>query len=667
VKGYYAELATSLISHVSTARDLSVAIATLDRPRDLAQCLDALLAGQVLPAEIIVVDQGQGGPTQTIVEQRCAEAVPIMYLRQERLGLSASRNEAIEHASNEILAFTDDDCVPDPAWVEAIQRTFAASSAPDVVTGRVLPLGDPVPGTFAVSPRESTAPTAFRGNLIPWLVGTGGNLAVKRKWFDRAGRFDERLGAGSGGRAAEDADLLYRLLAAGALVQYEPGAVVFHKRQDRVRRIASRWAYGHGIGAFCGIWIRRRDPYMAYVLFCWLSSLGHEVAGAVFSRQWFEAHQRWMGLQGTARGMLYGLGVAGVPYDYGRDYRQASIFTFSIPSSTRSSNLKTNSPSSADLPPGSLVICSRNRPQLLLETVECVLNGDVPPSELIIVDQSEQPHPSLAHQSNADCLIRYLHSKSRGASQARNEGAAAASYPLLAFIDDDILPARDWYATTIRAFFAAGPRSVITGRVLPGEAQRPGEFVPALVLSEEPRVYAGRIGTDVLASCNMALYRSAFDDVGGFDERFGPGSKFPAAEDNDLGFRLLEAGYQIVYAPQAVVYHRAWRSWRDYFPMRWAYGRGKGGYYAKYLGLKDPYMLRRLLGDLALRTMRFPWRLLHRPQLAFGDIVYATGVISASAEWMLERPGAAGSVRKDSVQRRISKARPTECGPQSGS
>jgi GT2 family glycosyltransferase len=290
----------------------------------------------------------------------------------------------------------------------------------------------------------------------------------------------------------------------------------------------------------------------------------------------------------------------------------------------------------------SLVICSRNRPRMLRETVESVLRGGALPSELIVVDQSEQSHPWLAGlKAYGSCTIRYLWTNSVGASRARNHGAANATHSIVTFIDDDMHVAPNWYGALIRAVVEAGTRAAVTGRVLPGQAEAPGAFVSALVEGTQARVYAGRIGTDVLASCNFGLYRCAFEAVGGFDERLGPGTAFSGGgEDNDFGFRLLEAGFRIVHAPAAVIYHRAWRPAGTYFPLRWAYGRGQGGFYGKHLSIRDPYMLRRMGADVGLRVLRFPWRLLHRPRLAVADLVFTAGVLSGCGEWLFCRTSA---------------------------
>src|SRR5947209_7672781 len=93
--------------------EVSVAIATLNRPEALARCLDALLDADVLPAETIVVDQGVTEPTATLLAGRGGGPVALVHIPQARRGLSVARNAAISAARYPILAITDDDCVPD--------------------------------------------------------------------------------------------------------------------------------------------------------------------------------------------------------------------------------------------------------------------------------------------------------------------------------------------------------------------------------------------------------------------------------------------------------------------------------------------------------------------------------------------------------------------------
>ena len=282
------------------------------------------------------------------------------------------------------------------------------------------------------------------------------------------------------------------------------------------------------------------------------------------------------------------------------------------------------------------LICSRERPQLLLETIESVMQGDELPAEIVVVDQSRLPHATLSRWTRPGPVVRYIHSTPKGLSVARNIAVAAASHDDLIIIDDDMFVQRDWFGAIVRALRAEGRCSVITARVLPDACGSPaGGFVPALATDERAARYCGWLRRDVLAGGHMAARREVFDEVGGFDARLGAGSRFPAADDNDLGLRLLKAGYEIVYAPQAVVYHRAWRPASEYLPMRWGYGRGKGGFYAKHLPTHPRRILDRIARDIGRRAVGFPSRLRSDPRGAAGDIVYSSGVLVGVVQWSL--------------------------------
>jgi GT2 family glycosyltransferase len=291
-------------------------------------------------------------------------------------------------------------------------------------------------------------------------------------------------------------------------------------------------------------------------------------------------------------------------------------------------------------PAASLVIASRNRPTLVAATVESVLRGDERPAEIIVVDQSDERDARLAAlEHEGDHRLRYLWTSRRGASSARNAGIAASRCDIVAFSDDDMVATPGWFGSLIRALSQAGPRDVVTGQVRPAEPEVSNAFVPSTKVDEAPAVYSGRLAEDVLYTGNMAMYRSAADAVGLFDERLGPGTSFPSAEDNDLGFRLLEAGYRIVYVPEALLYHRAWRSDRDYVRLRWDYGVGRGGFYAKHLDLRDRYMLRRLTTDVGRHLRSSVSGLRRDRRRAYGDIALAAGVLTGAVRWLLAERG----------------------------
>ena len=244
--------------------DITVGIATCGRPSALARCLRGLSGQTKRPNEVLVVDQSPSDDARAAAAS--CDLAEVRYLEQPRLGLSASRNMALSEAAGAVLAVTDDDCVPEPSWLAMVAAALERDPAPAAVTGQIRPLGDPLPGTFAVSSRGSTVAVDHVGRSLPWAVGSGGNFTASVEVLRRCGGWDERLGTGSRGQAAEDADLIYRLLLDGHRIRYEPEAVVRHERQTRARRIASRWSYGYGIGAMCGLWLARRDSYAVRML-----------------------------------------------------------------------------------------------------------------------------------------------------------------------------------------------------------------------------------------------------------------------------------------------------------------------------------------------------------------------------------------------------------------
>src|SRR4030095_9648053 len=94
---------------------------------------------------------------------------------------------------------------------------------------------------------------------------------------------------------------------------------------------------------------------------------------------------------------------------------------------------------SPGLPGASLIIPSRNRPELLLAAINSILSGEEVPTELIIIDQSNVPHPTLTtFSTDRACDIRYVWTDSIGASRARNAGIAMARREIIVFTNDDL-------------------------------------------------------------------------------------------------------------------------------------------------------------------------------------------------------------------------------------
>ncbi len=294
-----------------TPAGVTVAIATADRPASLARCLEALAAGNQAPLEVVVVDQGSLPETEVVVRARAAALPRLRLVPQARRGLSASRNLGLQETVGAILAVTDDDCVPDPGWVAAIAAALDEDPSLAGVTGPMLPLGADQPGLVAVSSRTSSVRIDHRRGASPWNVGTGGNMAVRREWLARVGGWDERLGVGAAGKAGEDIALVDRLLTAGAVIRYEPAAIVRHERRASKSRRATRWTYGHGVGTSCGILLREGHIRGATTLGRWTSLRLGLAARSLVRADIGEAVDEARVLCGTVLGVVRGVRLGG--------------------------------------------------------------------------------------------------------------------------------------------------------------------------------------------------------------------------------------------------------------------------------------------------------------------------------------------------------------------
>lgn len=295
--------------------------------------------------------------------------------------------------------------------------------------------------------------------------------------------------------------------------------------------------------------------------------------------------------------------------------------------------------------PVSVVVPTRDRPALVSAMVRSVLAGSAVPSEIIVADQSRpalQPLEQLAVPEG--CRIVHLPLGSTGLSRARNVGLHAARHEIVVLSDDDVIVSPDWLERLVGALREAPERAVVTGLVLP---ERPidRETLTPSVHNEEDRarrgtsvlrVIEGRVRADPLFPQNMALPREAFRDVGLFDERLGAGARFfRSAEDNDLGFRLLEAGYRVLVVGDAVVTHRSWRRRRDLVALGWAYGVGQGGFFGKHVRSQPRFFVGRYVGEVGWRARRSARVLLREPRQVLADLAYVTGLTVGLFAWLV--------------------------------
>jgi cellulose synthase/poly-beta-1,6-N-acetylglucosamine synthase-like glycosyltransferase len=224
---------------------VTVVVCSRDRPERLATALAAIDGALRESDRAVVVDSA----STTGATGAAARAADFECVRVEQPGLSRARNAGLRHARTEVVAFTDDDCAPDPDWAGRISAPFA-DPAVGFVTGRVGADRDAA-GSVRSSVLDRPKPRTFVGPRDPAGIGHGANMAFRRPAVLDLGLFDERLGAGSALRSGEDADMFYRCLEAGWIAHYAPDALVTHDQwRDPRAMVKLRYGYGLGNGAY---------------------------------------------------------------------------------------------------------------------------------------------------------------------------------------------------------------------------------------------------------------------------------------------------------------------------------------------------------------------------------------------------------------------------------
>jgi glycosyltransferase involved in cell wall biosynthesis len=278
-----------------------------------------------------------------------------------------------------------------------------------------------------------------------------------------------------------------------------------------------------------------------------------------------------------------------------------------------------------------VVVATRDRAAFLEDALRTLAEVLRPVDELVVVDNGSRDGATVAVAQAAG--VRVIRCDRPGASAARNAGIGATTAPIVAVTDDDCLPRQGWTAA-LEAAFGDPDVGFVTGRVAPDRAD-----ADSLVQHDDPRPATYRWPDDPMHfghGANSAFRRTAVDAVGGYDEHLGPGTPLRAAEDHDLFWRLLHAGWEGRYEPTAVVAHRAWRSRRDLLAIQWSYGLGTGALARKARRI-DPAVGRRLLRTrLWEEGLARAWHALRRgwELPAAGLVVKVAGVVAGYASAM---------------------------------
>lgn len=244
---------------------ISVVVCSYNGSRTIRDTLDHLQHVAYPNFETIVVSDGSTDATAAIAREYSG----VRVIETPNRGLSAARNEGMNAATGEIIAYIDDDAYPDPHWLHYLAHGYHSSSHVAMGGPNLPPLGDgPIAHCVAHAP-GGPIQVLLTDDLAEHTPGC--NLSIRRKALQEIGGFDPVFRV-----AGDDVDVCWRLQDRGGTIGFHHAAMVWH---------------------------HRRNSLKAY----WKQQRGYGKAEALLERKWPEryntlGHLRWAG-------RLYGAGV----------------------------------------------------------------------------------------------------------------------------------------------------------------------------------------------------------------------------------------------------------------------------------------------------------------------------------------------------------------------
>jgi glycosyltransferase involved in cell wall biosynthesis len=490
---------------------ISVVVPTRNRAAMLEELLTALDAQDYPRFEVIVVNDASTDDTPEILRRWQREG--RIALRQEQPGGSyAARNRGWRATHGEIVAFTDDDCLPEPGWLSALARALAGRAGDGCTPG--------VQGVTLSTPlsADSSEATPFTHQIEQKRSGPPYrtcNIAYRRETLESAGGFDDRL------RWYADNILGLRVREMGS-IGFAPDAIVHHPPRPREWRDRAAWR-----ARFAADAVHREVLYEH-------GSEPRVAAGTLPVILWVLrplAKQSFAHLRYLARHPIaYARGLPPMVREKRnlllalRDYRRERKMQ---PATAEAL------PSLPDQPLISVVVVS-SRPRLLVSLLSALQLQSWEKREILVVGDGHE-YAEIARWQE----VRWISADEAGLGARRELGRRAAHGEIVAFTDDDCLPDPRWLEALAGAFATNPELWGVQGQT---EAETGPIGAHAVRVS---------LPNGLFQTCNIAYRAAALERAGGLDTRFQGWF-----EDTALGARVLEHG-PIGFEPRAVVTHRS--------------------------------------------------------------------------------------------------------------
>lgn len=212
---------------------MSVVVCSYNGSRTIRETLEGLRRLVYPDFEVIVVNDGStDGVAAIAAEYECT------VITTHNAGLSSARNRGMQAASGEIIAYLDDDAIPDPHWLFYLADAFRDQTLAAVGGPNLAPLHGSIVAECVDNAPGGPVHVLLTDHLAEHLPGC--NLAIRRTCLQSVGGFDPAFRV-----AGDDVDLCWRLLERGWKLGFAPGAMVWHHRRHQV---IAYWLQQQGYG-----------------------------------------------------------------------------------------------------------------------------------------------------------------------------------------------------------------------------------------------------------------------------------------------------------------------------------------------------------------------------------------------------------------------------------
>ena len=220
-----------------------------------------------------------------------------------------------------------------------------------------------------------------------------------------------------------------------------------------------------------------------------------------------------------------------------------------------------------DWPKVSVVVCAYNAADTLDDCLSSLQRLTYPNAEILLVDDgSTDATADIARRYGS---VRLIQVANGGLSAARNVGLAHATGEIVAYTDADVRVEPEWLTQLVQPFFSSGIAGAGGPNVVPPDDPWLAQCVARAPGGPSHVLFDDRIAEHV-PGCNMAFRRDVLLALDGFNPTFTK-----AGDDVDLCWRLQARGWQIGFAPCALVWHHHRSSVRAYWRQQVGYGEGE--------------------------------------------------------------------------------------------